>query len=179
MQSVFINQFGPQGPMPLREPLFHEVESFYAEAKKTNAHNAMGILISKISGASAAEVDELPLTTLRQGQAYLLDFINHDPQAFTGPSLEVTLEKMITSLNGQEAWQSVTVSEPTFAQFKTYYDKLEKGDSYAALLWLASDISGVNLVALKKMPITKFREVEKYLLGFLRYFPEGTNGATS
>lgn len=165
--------------MPLREPLFHEVEFFYAETKKSNAHTAMGRLIEKISGAPASEIGALPLTTLRRGQAYLLQFINHDPEVEQKPSFLIRLDKMITSLNGQEAWESVELREPDFSTFERYYEKLEQGNEDDALLWLMAELSGVNQFALKKLPITRYREAEKYLKGFLFFFPTQDDGETN
>ena len=43
---------------------------------------------------------------------------------------------------------------------------------------LISVISGVNLMAIKKLPIRKFREAQAYLLGFLNYFPSEGDGKT-
>lgn len=178
MDDVFQLHFGPQGPIPLREPLFHEVEFFYKEVKQSDAHTAMGRLIEKISGAPAEKVDALALTTLRRAQAYLLHFINHEPDVPTGPSLRINLDSPVTSFNQQEAWEYVELHEPTFIQFKGYNERLQPGDSYAALVWLMSELSGVNAIALKKMPITRFREAEKYLAGFLNFFPDANDGKT-
>ncbi len=163
---IFVDNFGPQGPYPLREPFYHEVELFYAEAKKTNAHEAMGVLIGKITGKAPASLDNLPLRVVRRGQAFLLHFINYEAKGSDAAEIEIPLDKQITSLNGQEAWESVPLREPSFAEFKAYYAELEAKDAATALLSLMSALSGVNRQALRKLPITKFREAEKYLVGF-------------
>ncbi|QCR38944.1 phage tail assembly protein [Nissabacter sp. SGAir0207] len=179
MNDIFEQHFGPQGPFPLREPLFHEVEAFYAEVKKSHAHRAIGQLIEKITGASEEKLGGLPLTVLRHGQMYLLEFINCAPKVETASQHVIHLEKMITSINGDEAWDRVTLSEPTFNQFNRYYDEAEKGNANAAMLGLIAELSGVNRLALQKMPYTKYREAEEYLRAFLDFFPVKTLGKTS
>ena len=179
MDEVFIQQFGPQGPMPLREPLRHEVETFYADVKATNAHDAIGKLIALLADIPASELDGLKLTVLRRGQAYLLHFINHEADApDISKPLVVQLEKQITSFNGAEAWEGFTLDEPTFLQFKDYYTKFETAGEDAAMLWLMSELSGVNPFALKKLPITRFIEAESYLRAFLSFFPDKDDGKT-
>jgi hypothetical protein len=180
MDEVFTQQFGPQGPMPLREPLRHEVEEFYANVKLTNAHDAIGKLMAKLADVPPAELDGLKLTILRRGQAYLLSFINHDPgEPDTTKPLTIKLENMITSFNGTEAWESLTLDEPTFLQFKEYYAKFETAGEDAAMQWLMSELSGVNAFALKKLPITRYVEAESYLRAFLSFFPKTDVGKTS
>lgn len=180
MDEVFVKQFGPQGPMPLREPLRHEVEDFYKNTKATNAHAAMGVLIAKLSGKPITEVDALKLTVLRRGQAYLLHFINFEPPAAdTSRPLLIQLDKQITNLNGSEAWESFTLDEPDFLTFKAYYDTLEQKGDDEAMAWLIAELSGVNPIALKKLPITIYREVASYLAAFLRFFPDMESGKTS
>jgi len=180
MDEVFNQQFGPQGPMPLREPLRHEVEAFYADVKATNAHAAIGKLIALLANVPVAQLDGMKLTVLRRGQAYLLNFINHaGAEPDISKPLVVQLEKQITSFNGSEAWEGFTLDEPTFLQFKDYYTKFETSGEDAAMLWLMSELSGVNPFALKKLPITRFIEAERYLTAFLRFFPDKEVGKTS
>lgn len=180
MDEVFTQQFGPQGPMPLREPLRHEVEEFYRNAKATNAHAAIGELIAKMSGKPVAEVDALKLTVLRRGQAYLLHFINHDaPDVDTSRPLTIHLDKPVTNLNGSEAWESFTLDEPDFVTFKAFYAKREEKGEDEAMSWLMSELSGVNLIALKKLPITTYLHAQSYLTAFLRFFPDRDFGKTS
>lgn len=180
MDEVFVKQFGPQGPMPLREPLRHEVETFYKNTEATNAHAAMGELIATLSGKPVADVDALKLTVLRRGQAYLLHFINHEPPApDTSRPLTIELDKAITNLNGSEAWESFTLEEPDFLTFKAYYDKREQKGDDEAMAWLIAELSGVNPIALKKIPITQYVVAQSYLAAFLRFFPKKDAGKTS
>jgi len=176
MDKIFDAQFGAGGVMPLHEPLVHDVEYFYSEAKKSNAHSAMGLLIARLAETSVDKVGMLPITTLRRGQAFLLNFINYDPAVVTGPSLTIELADVISSLNGQEAWQSVALREPNFNEFERYYEKQEAKGEREAMLSLIAEISGVNLFALKKLPYRKYKEAEKYLEGFLFFFPKKDDG---
>lgn len=181
MDQVFDAHFGPAGPMPLREPMQHEADEFYTLSDKTSPHNAMGELIAKISGAKRAAVDALPISILRRGQAYLVAFLNAVPAPHADPAPEhvIKLDKPITSLNGREAWESVSLREPTFAEVGKFYDDKELKNERAAMLSLMAELSGVNLFALGKMPLSQFREGQAYLLGFLTYFPTWKSGNES
>lgn len=180
MDQVFDDHFGPAGPMPLREPTQHEADEFYTLSETTNPHGAMGVLIAKISGAKAADVEALPITVLRRGQAYLVTFLNDVPEKHADPAPEhvIRLSRQITSLNGREAWEAVTLREPTYAEVgKFYADKDARNERYA-MLGLMAELSGVNRFALGRMPLSKFREGQAYLLGFLTYFPTWTSGGS-
>lgn len=181
MDQVFDAQFGPAGPMPLREPMQHEADDFYTLSDKTSPHNAMGELIARISGAKRADVDALPISVQRRGQAYLVSFLNAVPEPHTDPAPEyvIRLDKPVTTLNGREAWEEVSLREPTFAEVGKFFDDKERKSERAAMLNLMAELSGVNLFALGKMPLSQFREGQAYLLGFLTYFPTWTSGNAS
>ena len=181
MDQIFDAQFGPSGPMPLREPMQHEADDFYTLSDKTSPHNAMGELIARISGAKRPAVDALPISVQRRGQAYLVSFLNAvpEPHAEPAPEYVIQLDKQISSLNGREAWETVPLREPTFAEVCKFYDDKEVKTERAAMLSLMAELSGVNLFALGKMPLSKFREAQAYLLGFLTYFPTWTSGNAS
>ncbi len=85
--------------------------------------------------------------------------------------LTIQLDEPVTSLNGKEAWESLTLREPTFAEVSDFYRETRKTNEHDAMAVLISVISGVNLMAVKKLPIRKFREAQAYLLGFLNWFP--------
>ncbi|MFU9136729.1 phage tail assembly protein [Erwinia tasmaniensis] len=181
MDQIFNAQFGPSGPMPLREPLQHEADDFYTLSDKTRPHNAMGELIARISGAKRPDVDALPISVQRRGQAYLVAFLNAVPEPHADPAPEyvIQLEKPVTTLNGREAWEAVPLREPTFAEVGKFYEEKERKNERAAMLGLMAELSGVNLFALGKMPLSQFREGQAYLLGFLTYFPTWTSGNAS
>lgn len=181
MDQVFDAQFGPAGPMPLREPTQHEADEFYNLSDKTSPHNAMGELMAKISGASRPAVDALPVSVQRRGQAYLVAFLNDVPEPHTDPAPEfvIALNKAITSLNGREAWEEVKLREPTFAEVGKFYEEKEQKNERTAMLSLMAELSEVNRFALSKMPLSQFREGQAYLLGFLTYFPTWTCGKGS
>jgi len=178
MDNIFHSTFGPGGPFPLREPLQHEASEFYALADKGDAHDAMGRLIEMVSGVKRADIDALPISTQRRGQAYLVSFLNDVPAPHVDPaaSLVIQLEKPVTSLNGREAWQEINLREPTFAEVGKFYADKEQESERAAMVGLMEQLSGVNRFAIGKMPLSKFREGQAYLLGFLTYFPTWTSG---
>lgn len=85
--------------------------------------------------------------------------------------LTITLDKPISTLNGQESWQSFTLREPIFAEVDEFYKEARKTNENFAMAKMISAISGVNVMALQKIPIRQFREAQAYLLDFLNYFP--------
>ena len=91
-------------------------------------------------------------------------------------TLTIKLDKAITSLNEKESWESFTLREPNFAEVSDFYRESRKTNEHDAMAQLISVISDVNLMAVKKLPIRKFREGQAYLLGFLNYFPIQENG---
>lgn len=181
MDQVFDAQFGPAGPMPLREPMQHEADEFYTLSAKTSPHDAMGNLIARVSGSNRPAVDALPISVLRRGQAYLVTFLNAVPDVHADPAPEyrIGLDKPVTSLNGREAWEEITLREPNFAEVGKFHDEKELKDERAAMLSLMAELSGVNRFALSKIPLSKFREGQAYLLGFLTYFPTWKSGSDS
>jgi len=68
----------------LREPFYHEVSAFYKESEKTNPHDAMAGLMAKISEVNQVAITKLPIRKFREGQAYLLAFLNWFPASATG-----------------------------------------------------------------------------------------------
>lgn len=68
----------------LREPLFHEVSGFYKESEKSNPHDAMAWLMAKISEANQVALSKMPIRKFREGQAYLLAFLNWFPASEFG-----------------------------------------------------------------------------------------------
>lgn len=68
----------------LREPFYHEVSEFYKDSEKTNPHDAMAGLIAKISEVNKIAITKLPIRKFREGQAYLLAFLNWFPDSPTG-----------------------------------------------------------------------------------------------
>lgn len=181
MDQVFDAHFGPSGPMPLREPTQHEADDFYSLSETTSPHNAMGELIARISGAKRPDVDALPISVQRRGQAYLVTFLNATPETHADPAPEyvIALDHPVTSLNGREAWEAVPLREPTFADVGEFHDEKELKNERTAILSLMAKLSGVNRFALGKMPLSKYREGRAYLLGFLTYFPTWTSGNAS
>lgn len=92
--------------------------------------------------------------------------------------LVIRLDKPITSLNGQEAWQEIHLREPYFHEVSGFYKERDKTNPHDAMAWLMAKISEVNQIAITKMPIRKFREGQAYLLDFLNWFPTSENGKT-
>lgn len=70
--------------VPLREPFFHEVSGFYKERDKTNPHDAMAWLMAKISEVNQIAITKMPIRKFREGQAYLLAFLNWFPTSEDG-----------------------------------------------------------------------------------------------
>lgn len=70
--------------VPLREPYFHEVSGFYKERDKTNPHDAMAWLMAKISEVNQLAITRMPIRKFREGQAYLLAFLNWFPTSEDG-----------------------------------------------------------------------------------------------
>lgn len=95
------------------------------------------------------------------------------------PELIIPLDAVVTTLNGQEGWEQIKLREPNFAEVADFYRESRKNGEHEAMGMLISVISGVNLMAVKKLPIRKFREAQAYLLDFLNYFPPSTGGRTS
>lgn len=180
MDQIFDAQFGPAGPMPLREPMQMEADEFYTLTEQGNPHSAMGALIARVSGAQRADVDALPISVSRRGQAYLANFLNDVPVKYAnpGPDHVIQLGKQITNLNGSEAWEAVPLREPTFAEVGKFYEEKDKKNERSAMVSLMADLSGVNRIALGKMPLSKFRDGQAYLLGFLTFFPEWPSGGS-
>ncbi|WP_049856605.1 phage tail assembly protein [Trabulsiella odontotermitis] len=92
--------------------------------------------------------------------------------------LTIKLDDAVSTLNGKESWERITLREPNFAEVSDFYRESRKTNEHDAMAVLISVISGVNLMAVKKLPIRKFREAQAYLLGFLNYFPTLENGKT-
>lgn len=178
MDQVFDEHFGPSGPFPLREPTKLESDEFYALSEQQTLHAAMGALIAKISGVAPEKVDALPITVQRRGQAYLVSFLNAVPETHTDPAPHylIRLNKPITTLNGQEVWDEVNLREPNFAEVGKFYLDKEQHNERVAMLNLMTVLSGINRFALGTMPLSKFREGQAYLLGFLTYFPTWPTG---
>lgn len=101
-----------------------------------------------------------------------------EQQAALQDELIIRLDKPITSLNGQEAWQEVTLREPYFHEVSGFYKERDKTNPHDAMAWLMAKISDVNQIAITKMPIRKFREGQAYLLAFLNWFPISEDGKT-
>ena len=70
--------------VPLREPYFHEVSGFYKESEKSNPHDAMAWLMAKISDVNQIAITKMPIRKFREGQAYLLAFLNWFPASNDG-----------------------------------------------------------------------------------------------
>ncbi|EDN0016682.1 hypothetical protein CXO92_21770 [Salmonella enterica subsp. enterica serovar Poona] len=92
--------------------------------------------------------------------------------------LTIELNEAVSTLNGKESWERIVLREPNFAEVSDFYRESRKTSEHDAMAVLISVISGVNLMAVKKLPIRKFREAQAYLLGFLNYFPIGEDGKT-
>lgn len=92
--------------------------------------------------------------------------------------LTIELDEAVSTLNGKESWERITLREPNFAEVSDFYRESRKTNEHDAMAALISVISGVNLMAIKKLPIRKFREAQAYLLGFLNYFPSEGDGKT-
>lgn len=91
-------------------------------------------------------------------------------------TLIITLDKRITSLNGQESWDEVPLREPYYHEVSAFYKESDKSNPHDAMAQLMAEISGVNKFAIQKMPIRKFREGQAYLLDFLNWFPKKLPG---
>ncbi len=92
--------------------------------------------------------------------------------------LTIELDEAVSTLNGKESWECITLREPNFAEVSDFYRESRKTNEHDAMAGLIAVISGVNLMAVKKLPIRKFREAQAYLLGFLNYFPNMSDGKT-
>lgn len=92
--------------------------------------------------------------------------------------LTIELDEAVSTLNGKESWERITLREPNFAEVSDFYRESRKANEHDAMAGLIAVISGVNLMAVKKLPIRKFREAQAYLLDFLNYFPKSDDGKT-
>ncbi|ORJ23960.1 phage tail assembly protein (plasmid) [Rouxiella badensis] len=178
MSGIFDLNFGPGGAIPLREPKYFEVSDFYKEKDKTDQHEAMASLMAKISGQSRKEIAQLPIKVFREGHAFLLEYLNYWPTVEQDDSYIIQLDNVITSLNGVEGWNEVALREPVFSEFSQFNAEAKKTSDQDAMGLLMSLISGVNRIAITKMPISKYREGSAYLMGFLTYFPKSKDGGT-
>ncbi|MFK3911373.1 phage tail assembly protein [Enterobacter cancerogenus] len=93
-------------------------------------------------------------------------------------SLTIELDKPICTLNGRESWEQITLHEPNFNEVDAFYKESRSSSEFNAMASLIATVSGVNLMAIKALPIRKFREAQAYLLGFLNYFPSRDDGKT-
>ncbi|EDD0485881.1 hypothetical protein AHU51_24270, partial [Salmonella enterica subsp. enterica serovar Give] len=72
--------------------------------------------------------------------------------------LTIELDEAVSTLNGKESWERIVLREPNFAEVSDFYRESRKTSEHDAMAVLISVISGVNLMAVKKLPIRKFRE---------------------
>lgn len=100
---------------------------------------------------------------------------NNDTRPSNAP-LTIHLDAPVSTLNGQESWQELKLREPVFAEMSDFYREQLQTNQHDAMASLIAAISGVNLMAVKKLPVLKFRDAQAYLLGFLNYFPTKTTG---
>lgn len=90
--------------------------------------------------------------------------------------LIIELDSKITNLNGSEAWESVRLREPLYHEVSDFYKEAKKSTEHDAMAFLIGKVSGVDRIAITKMPIRKFREGQAYMLAFLNYFPQKDAG---
>lgn len=90
----------------------------------------------------------------------------------------IELDKAICTLNGRESWDRITLHEPNFNEVEAFYKESRSSSEFNAMATLIASVSGVNLIAIKALPIRKFRDAQAYLLGFLNYFPIKDDGKT-
>lgn len=90
----------------------------------------------------------------------------------------IELERAISTLNGRESWERITLHEPNFNEVEAFYKASRSSSEFTAMAELIATVSGVNLMAVKSLPIRKFRDAQAYLLGFLNYFPTKDDGKT-
>lgn len=88
----------------------------------------------------------------------------------------IKLDKPVSTLSGNESWVEVELREPLYTEVSDFYKETKKSDEHDAMAKLISEVSGVNLIAVKHLPIRKFREAQAFMLGFLNYFPQPENG---
>lgn len=93
-------------------------------------------------------------------------------------SLTIELDKAISTLNGRESWEQITLHEPNFNEVDAFYKESRSSSEFNAMASLIATVSGVNVMAIKALPIRKFREAQAYLLDFLNYFPTRDDGKT-
>lgn len=86
-------------------------------------------------------------------------------------TLVIELDNKITNFNGSEAWESVSLREPLYHEVSDFYKEAKKSSEHDAMAFLIGKVSGVDKIAITKMPIRKFREAQKFMLDFLNYFP--------
>lgn len=91
-------------------------------------------------------------------------------------SLTISLDKAITTLNGRESWESITLHEPNFSEVEAFYKEARASSEFTAMACLIATVSGINLMAIKALPIRKFRDAQGYMLDFLNYFPNKESG---
>lgn len=63
----------------LKEPTLLQVKQFYDEQKKSETLNAMGLVISLISGIPREVVNKLGFTDYKECEEYLLSFLTYSP----------------------------------------------------------------------------------------------------
>lgn len=90
----------------------------------------------------------------------------------------IELDKAICTLNGRESWDRITLHEPNFNEVEAFYKESRSSSEFNAMATLIASVSGVNLIAIKALPIRKFRDAQAYLLVFLNYFPIKDDGKT-
>lgn len=88
----------------------------------------------------------------------------------------IELDRAISTLNGHESWDRITLHEPNFNEVEAFYKESRSSSEFSAMASLISVVSGVNLMAIKSMPIRKFRDAQAHMLGFLNYFPNEDDG---
>jgi len=90
----------------------------------------------------------------------------------------IELDRAISTLNGRESWDRITLHEPNFNEVEAFYKESRSSSEFNAMASLIAAVSGVNLMAIKALPIRKFRDAQAYMLDFLNYFPTRDDGKT-
>lgn len=90
-------------------------------------------------------------------------------------TLIITLDKRITSLNGQESWDEVPLREPYYHEVSAFYKESDKSNPHDAMAQLMAEISGLTN-SLSKNADPKIPRGAGVFTGFLNWFPKKLPG---
>ncbi|MCW2454617.1 UNVERIFIED_ORG: hypothetical protein M2414_002356 [Rahnella aquatilis] len=162
----------------LHEPALIEVNQFFDKQKTDGALAAMGLLISLLSGIPPQVIKKLPFTTFKQCEVFLLTFLNYSPEKVTPveSSTVIVLPKALEDGKGAQSWLGIDLGEPYLEQVDKFYKTQTVKGGLAAMSALISEISGIPLQVINRLPFTDYKRCEGYMLGFLNFSPTAGDG---